>query len=145
MTPPIIYLGTDHAGFRLKEKVEAWLLDQGYCVEDLSPKYVAGDDYPKIGFKVAKAVARNKNALGVLLCGSSIGVAIAANRIKGARAAPVHSPGEAKLAREHNDANIITLAGWKMGASKATQLLRVFLKTPFSRATRHHRRVKQLG
>lgn len=145
MPPSLIYLGADHAGFSLKEQLEPWLLDQGYCVEDLSPTYNARDDYPEIGFKVARAVAKDPASMGVLICGSGVGVAIAANRIKGARAFDAHTAKEAALAREHNDANIITLSGWHVNAKNAKALLKIFLTTPFSKAVRHHRRVTQLG
>ena len=144
MKSPTIYLGADHNGFRLKESLEKWLLARGYCVEDLSTKKAAGDDYPKIGFTVAKAVVKNPGSRGVLICGSGIGVAIAANRVKGIRAAAAHTPAEVKKARADEDLNILTLSGWTMSEKKAVTLLRPFLTAPCSRAARHKRRVKQL-
>ena len=111
----------------------------------LSPTFVAGDDYPSHGFRVARHVAKTKDARGILVCGSGVGVSIAANQIKGARAFDAFDARTTKLAREHNDANIIALSGWHLPAAKAKHLVDLFLKTKFSGATRHHRRVKQLG
>ena len=144
MKPTMIYIGADHAGYKLKEKVEKWLIKEGYCVEDLSPAFKKGDDYPKVGFKVAKVVVKEKDARGVLICGSGVGVAMAANRVKGARAAFVHDPKEVKMARVDEDANILTLSGWNMNLKKAQSLLKPFLTTKFSKAVRHKRRIKQL-
>ncbi|MCR4278506.1 MAG: RpiB/LacA/LacB family sugar-phosphate isomerase [bacterium] len=144
MKPSIIYLGADHAGFELKEKIENWLLNNGYCVEDLSPTLTKGDDYPKIGFHLAKIVSKEPTSRGILICGSGVGVTIAANRVNGARAFTAHSVPEATRAREHNNANIISLSGWNMSAKKATTLLQIFFNTPFSKVSRHARRVKQL-
>ncbi|MFH1839376.1 MAG: RpiB/LacA/LacB family sugar-phosphate isomerase, partial [Patescibacteria group bacterium] len=139
-----IYIGADHAGFKLKERIKQYLIDRGYDVHDVSLKFIPEDDYPKYGKAVAQAVAKDKEARGVLICGTGVGVSIAANRVKGARAFDAHTADEARLAREHNDANIIALSGWEMKLSDAMKLIRVFLKEPFADAERHHRRVKQL-
>lgn len=139
-----LILGADHAGFELKEKIKKYLVAQKYALKDLSPELVAGDDYPAIGSRVARAVAKDSQARGILVCGSGIGVAIAANRIKGARAFAAHTAEEVKQAREHNNANIITLSGWNMDARYAMRLIETFLTTAFSKAERHKRRVKQL-
>ncbi|MCI0479516.1 RpiB/LacA/LacB family sugar-phosphate isomerase [Candidatus Uhrbacteria bacterium] len=140
-----IHLGADHAGFALKEKVKADLMRRGFDVRDATPRFKDGDDYPLVGTKVAKAVATDPKARGILVCGSGVGVAIAANRVKGARAVDGHSPAEVKLAREHNDANVLTLSGWSLKPATAAKLVDAFLSTPFSTAVRHRRRVKQLG
>jgi len=144
MTTQTIVLGADHAGFTLKEKVRRELLRRGCDVHDATPRFKAGDDYPLAGRKVAKLVAKDKKSRGIIVCGSGVGVAIAANRIKGIRAMDGHAPAEVKLAREHNDVNVLTLSGWKMSAIAAMKLVDAFLKTPFSNAARHRRRVKQL-
>lgn len=140
-----LILGADHAGFALKEKVKKRLAAKKLTVIDLTPAHIAGDDYPEIGKRVARAVAKDPQARGIIICGSGVGVAIAANRVKGARAFAAHSSLETKLAREHNDANIISLSGWNIDASYAMQMITTFLTTAFSKAKRHRRRVKQLG
>ena len=145
MSQPIIFLGADHAGFALKEKIAARVDARGMTVIDLSPRFHAGDDYPKIAARVARHVAKTKGARGVLVCGSGVGVSIAANRVKGVRAFDAYDAKTTKLAREHNDANVIALSGWRQSAAEAKKLIDLFFKTRFSTATRHHRRVKQLA
>lgn len=162
MTKLRIYLGADHAGFALKEKLKTWLTagrdtsrpynngrsamaGRPYAIIDLSPRFRAGDDYPKHGFAVARRVAKTPGSRGVLVCGSGVGVAIAANRVKGARTFDAYDERAVKHAREHNDANVIALSGWHTPLSKAKKLVGIFLKTKFSSAARHHRRVRQLG
>lgn len=140
-----IYLGADHAGYRLKEKVKARLIADGHRVRDLSPTFKDGDDYPVPARAVATRVAKNKGSRGVLVCGSGVGMAIGANRVKGIRAFDAFDEKTVKLAREHNDANVIALSGWHLNASKAEKLLGIFFKTRSSSASRHRRRVKQLG
>lgn len=140
-----IVIGADHAGFALKEKIKQALASEHVDVRDMTPVFVDGDDYPKVGFDVARAVAKSPKARGVLVCGSGVGMTIAANRVKGARAFDARTVGETILAREHNDVNVIALSGWKIDVKTAISLINAFLKTPFSKATRHKRRVKQLG
>jgi ribose 5-phosphate isomerase B len=145
MKTQTIYLGADHAGFALKEKVKLGLLGLGHEVHDTSPRLKEGDDYPLRGRKVAKLVAKDAKSRGILVCGSGVGVAIAANRVKGVRAFDGHTVAEVKMAREHNDANVLTLSGWKTSVNDAMKLVDAFLKTPSSTAARHQRRIKQLG
>lgn len=140
-----IYLGADHAGFALKEKVKTRLEAERMTVIDLSPTLNDGDDYPLEGKKVAEAVVAEPGTRGILVCGSGVGVSIAANRIPGARAFDAHSEKETILAREHTNANIMSLAGWSLKEKQAMKLIDIFLKTTFSAAKRHHRRVEQLG
>lgn len=142
---PALYLGADHAGFKLKEKLKALLLRRRVKLIDLSPVFRAGDDYPLIGRRLAKKVAGDKTARGILVCGSGVGVAITANRVKGARAVEGYSTTQVKLAREHNDVNVLTLGGWNTPLGTALRLIKTFLSTKTSTATRHRRRVKQLG
>ena len=139
-----LYLGADHAGFALKEKLKSALLKRGCTLIDLSPTFQVNDDYPLHAQRVAQAVAKNAKTRGVLICGSGIGVSIAANRNKGIRAFDAHDVKEVVLAREHNDANVIALSGWRMTEKQALALIEAFLQTPFSKAARHRRRVKQL-
>lgn len=131
------YIGSDHAGFRLKQAVKNWLKNY----EDLGAfSYDKNDDYPVFAAKVGKKVAK-ANSKGVLLCGSGHGMCIAANKIKGIRAVAVNNAFDAKITRQHNDANILCLSGWKMSNAKARKIINVFLKTKFSNAARHKRRI----
>lgn len=140
-----LYLGADHAGFQLKEQLKRELTSRRMDYEDLSPVFVPDDDYPKHAKRVAAALKKDSTGRGILVCGSGVGVSIAANRIKGIRAFDAHGVAETKLAREHNDVNVISLSGWRLDVKEAMQLVQTFLKTPFSKAARHHRRIKQLG
>ncbi|MFH1078039.1 MAG: RpiB/LacA/LacB family sugar-phosphate isomerase [Patescibacteria group bacterium] len=144
MKKQTIVLGADHAGFELKESMKTHLLKRGMEVYDLSPRFEDGDDYPAIGRTVAKTVAAAAKVRGLLVCGSGVGVAIAANRVKGARAVDGHTAAEVKRAREHNDVNILTLSGTDLTTAAAAKIVDVFLATPASTAARHRRRVEQL-
>ena len=139
-----IYIGSDHAGFKLKQKLKRWLDKKEIPYEDLGDLVLdKSDDYPDYAEKVARAVVKSKTK-GVLLCGSAQGVCITANKIKGIRAVIPFSLAEARLARQHDDANIICLSGWYSHFHKATQMLNIFLKTEFSTAKRHRRRVNKI-
>lgn len=144
MKTPAIFIGADHAGFELKEKLKDKLREQKITVTDLSPKFMKDDDYPLQAKKVTLAVSKDKQARGILVCGNGVGMVITANRLKGVRAFAAHSVTETKLAREHNDANVIALSGWSTDLKSALQLTKLFLSTPASKATRHLRRIKQL-
>ncbi|HWQ99474.1 MAG TPA: RpiB/LacA/LacB family sugar-phosphate isomerase [Candidatus Methylomirabilis sp.] len=139
-----LYLGADHAGFKLKEKIMPRLKSLGYDVRDLTPMLMPGDDYPWIGRAVATKTVKGA-ARGILVCGSGVGVAIAANRVKGARAVEGYSTSQVKHAREHNDVNVLTLGGWTTSPTTAMRLVRVFLTARASGTARHRRRIKQLG
>ena len=139
-----IYIGSDHAGFELKERLKGWFekknipyIDVGNHV--LDPK----DDYPDYAILLAKKVVKT-GSLGILICGSAQGVCIAANKIKGARAAIPFSLKEARLSREHNDANIMCLSGWYAHMHTAKKMIEIFLTTPFSQEPRHVRRVNKI-
>lgn len=139
-----IYLGADHAGFELKEKLKHWLDQKQIPYEDMGNKTLdPQDDYPDFAELVARKVVRNKSP-GLLLCGSAQGMAIAANKIKGIRAVIPFSLKEARLAREHNDANIICLSGWHLHFHRATKILEAFLTASFSGEPRHIRRLKKI-
>ncbi len=139
-----LYLGADHAGWKLKETLKPLLKRLGYAVTDLTPMEMPGDDYPWIGVAVATKAVKD-GTRGILVCGSGVGVAIAANRVKGARAVEGHTTSQVKHAREHNDVNVLTLGGWTTSAATAMKLIKTFLATKASSATRHRRRIKQLG
>jgi ribose 5-phosphate isomerase B len=139
-----LFIGADHAGFSLKEQVKVFLPNTVF-IEDLSPVFTPGDDYPDVALKLAKKVAKHQGSRGILVCGSGVGVTIAANRIKGVRAFDAHSVEEVKLAREHNDANVISLSGWHEKPSQAKKLIQAFMEGKASKEARHVRRVKKLG
>lgn len=146
-----IYIGSDHAGFRLKEMITKWLKKNRIDYEDLGNlTYDINDDYPDYAAKVARKVARERT-FGILLCGSAEGMCIAANKIKGVRAVNPSTPLLAKLSREHNNANVICLSGGGtldpipgQSLETATKMIKRFLDTPFSTESRHKRRVDKI-
>jgi ribose 5-phosphate isomerase B len=141
--PETIIIGSDHAGFDLKERVKEWLEQRGYEVEDAGARSPEQVDYPDYAHLVAAAVASGRRARGVVMCGTGIGVSIAANRHPGVRAAVVCSEETARLAREHNDANVLALGGRTTDPQLAERILDVWLKTPFA-GGRHARRVAKI-
>ena len=141
---PVIYIGADHAGYDLKEKIKRYLANEDHQVIDLGAYHKnPDDDYPDFAFAVAKKVKATTN-LGILICGSAQGVCIAANKIKGIRAVAVTSRPTAKLARLHNDANVLCLSGWSGSLQKTKGIIDTFLLTPFSNEPRHVRRLKKI-
>ena len=144
MTQRTIALGADHAGFSLKSKVKDWLADAGWAVRDLGTDGPDSVDYPDFGKAVAEAVAGGEADLGIVVCGSGIGISIAANRVPGARAANCTSGLMARLARQHNDANILSLGERLVGEEVARDCVNEFLTTEFE-GGRHQRRVDKMG
>lgn len=144
----MIYLGTDHAGFELKEKLKIFLAGLGYQIEDLGNiKYDKRDDYPDFILPVAKKVAENpEQNRGIILGGSGQGEAIVANRIKGIRTAVVYNYNEdiVRLSREHNDANILSLAARFLSEEEAKKIVKLWLETEFSGEERHKRRILKI-
>lgn len=142
-----IYLGTDHAGFLLKEKITQWLTEWGYEYEDLGAHELnEQDDYPDFIAPVAKAVAEDpENRRGIILGGSGQGEAMVANRFCGVRAAIYYGgPIEiVRLSREHNDANILSLGARFLSEEETKKAIRLWLETPFSAEERHVRRLKK--
>jgi ribose 5-phosphate isomerase B len=138
-----IALASDHAGFELKELVKAQLTSDGHDVVDVGPESDESTDYPRLARPAARLVAEGDAELGVLACGSGVGVAIVANKVPGVRAVNAHDPEEAQLARAHNDANVVTLSGARLGPEQAAEIVRTFLATPFD-GGRHARRVAQI-
>ena len=138
----MLYIGADHAGFKLKEQIKKYLLAQKVKFADLGNfKLDKNDDYPDFGYKVAKAVAKNKDSKGILICGTSFGVCIVANKVKGIRAVSISNLKDARLSRQHNDANILCLSGWDLKLDMAQKIIKVWLNTKFSGAARHIRRI----
>lgn len=125
-----IILAADHAGFELKEKLKKFLQSSNIIFEDLSPKLVEGDDYPDAAFRAAQKVAKTK-ALGVFICGTGMGMCIAANKVKGIRAAMAYDETSARLSRQHNDANVLCLGGRTTNEKTAVTILKTWLTTRF--------------
>lgn len=139
-----IYIGADHAGFKLKEAMKKYLLRLGHGFEDLgNRKYEEHDDYPVFAAAVGKTVAKTKS-IGILFCGSSQGMSIAANKIKGVRAVAVNNVVDAKFTRLHNDANVLCLSGWNTSTATAQKIIKTWLTTKFSDVARHRRRVEMI-
>lgn len=145
--PPLsetIALAADHAGYALKEKLKEVLIERGVDVLDLGTYSAEPADYPDQANAVAEALAEGRAQRGVLVCGTGIGIAIAANRHRHVRAALCHDVTTTRLAREHNDANVLVLGGRIVGEATARDCLTTFLDTPFA-GGRHARRVAKLG
>jgi ribose 5-phosphate isomerase B len=138
-----IAIVSDHAAFDMKALLAAYLRERGYEVTDLGPDGVDSVDYPDYGYKLAEEIASGRAEAGVALCGSGIGISIAANRHPACRCALVSEPLSARLAREHNDANVIAMGGRLVGIEMAKACLDAFLSTPFG-GDRHTRRVDKL-
>ncbi len=139
-----VYLGADHAGFKFKEKIKDLLKKKGLEVQDLSPKLIEGDDYPTHAFAVAERVAKHRGSRGILVCGTGTGMIIAANKVKGIRAAEAYDEYSAKMARNDNDTNILGLRARKFPFNKLKKVIEVWLNTPFSREKRHDRRIRKI-
>jgi ribose 5-phosphate isomerase B len=139
-----IAIASDHAAIELKSALVAHLQESGHEVSDLGPFDASSVDYPDYGYKLADAVANGAAERGVALCGSGIGISIAVNRNAACRAALVSEPLSAKLAREHNDANVIAMGARLTGPDMAKACLDTFLSTDFA-GDRHTRRVDKLS
>ena len=139
-----IAIASDHAAIALKSALVAYMEAAGHEVEDLGLYDESSVDYPDYGYKLSDSVASGKADFGVALCGSGIGISIAVNRNPGCRAALVSEPLSAKLAREHNDANVIAMGARLTGIDMAKACLDAFLSTPFA-GDRHVRRVGKLS
>jgi len=145
MTETTVALASDHAGFALKEALKAELARQGVGIVDLGTDGPESVDYPDFGRAVAEAVGAGRAEMGVIVCGTGIGISIAANRVAGVRAAVCHDATTARLARQHNDANVLALGARIIGIEVAIDCLHAFLSTPFDGGERHQRRIGKLG
>lgn len=144
MPSETIAIASDHAGYDLKLLLCRELRDLGYGVLDLGTDGPESVDYPDFGYAMAAAIREGRARLGVLMCGTGIGVSIAANRFPAVRAAVVHDAYGARLCRQHNDANVLCMGGRTIGPDVARECLRIFLETPFD-GGRHARRVEKLS
>jgi ribose 5-phosphate isomerase B len=143
MNTKMIYIGSDHAGFTLKEKVISYLKSAGYEVDDSGTYSEDSVDYPDFAHPVAEKTAAGNESKGILICGSGNGVCMTANKHKGVRAALCWNTDLARLAREHNNANILCLSARFISDEEALDMVNVFLNTPFERG-RHTRRVEKI-
>jgi len=143
-TPLRIAFSADHAGFELKTLLIAWLREQGHDILDLGTDSDASVDYPDFGYRLANSLERGDAPFGITICGSGIGIAIAANRNPHVRCAQVAEPVSAALARRHNNANAIALGARLIGVDMAKACVTAFLETPFE-GGRHTHRVDKLA
>jgi ribose 5-phosphate isomerase B len=140
---PRIAIGSDHAGFSVKESIRKYLETAGYTVDDQGTGSEASVDYPDYGKAVGERVAANQDDLGIVVCGSGIGISIAANKVPGIRAALAHNVVTAQLAREHNDANVLALGARIVTPAAALEMVQTFLNTPFA-GGRHQLRLDKI-
>ena len=138
-----ISIGADHAGFELKERLKAELERLGYEVDDVGTDSTASVDYPDYAHEVARRMEQGRVERGVLLCGTGVGMAVAANRHPGVRAAVAWTPEIARLTRGHNDANVLVLPARYLSGDEGVEILRTWLDAPFE-GGRHERRVAKL-
>ncbi|NQV08992.1 ribose 5-phosphate isomerase B [Candidatus Woesearchaeota archaeon] len=138
-----IIIGADHGGFELKKQLNGYLTESGHEVEDVGNfEMDPDDDYPNICFSLTKKVVET-GGRGILVCGTGIGMSIAANRIKGIRAALVHNESTAKMSREHNDSNVLCLGGRILDSELAKKIVKTWLETEFT-GGRHKRRIDKM-
>lgn len=142
--PLTISVASDHAGFEMKTMLAQWLRDEGHGVIDLGADDMVSVDYPDFGYRLAAVMADGRAQFGVAVCGSGIGISIAVNRNPGARCALVSDTLSARLARQHNDANVIAFGARLIGPDVAKDALAAFLSTDFL-GERHTRRVAKLA
>ncbi len=139
-----VEIGSDHRGYALKARLSAWLRERGWEVNDHGCESAESCDYPEFAFRVARAVAASPGSLGVLMCGSGIGMSIAANKVRGVRAALCLTPRMATLSRQHNDANVLALGADLLSEAENLAILSAWLEAKFE-GGRHERRVRMLA
>jgi ribose 5-phosphate isomerase B len=141
-----VHLGSDHAGFELKGRLVERLVELGHePVDHGALEYDEVDDYPPFVLRAAEGVAADAGSMGIVIGGSGNGEAIAANKVKGIRCALAHSEDTARLAREHNDANVVSIGARMHDEATAVHLVELFLETPYSGEPRHTRRIEMLS
>ncbi|MPZ62104.1 MAG: ribose-5-phosphate isomerase [Propionibacteriales bacterium] len=141
-----VHIAADHAGYELKNHLVSWLQEHGHQALDHGAfEYDGDDDYPPFCFRAARAVVEDPGSLGIVIGGSGNGEQIAANKVKGVRAALTWSIETARLAREHNDANVMALGARMHDFEESARMVETFLGTPFSGADRHVRRIEMLS
>ncbi|MGC8863872.1 MAG: ribose 5-phosphate isomerase B [Armatimonadota bacterium] len=140
-----IALGSDHAGFSLKEQLKELLEAEGYHPQDFGTFSLDSVDYPDIAREVSEAVAAGRFDRGILICGTGIGVTITANKVPGIRAAACSDTYSARMARAHNNANVLGMGGRVVGPGLALDIARAFLETDFEFGSRHEKRVEKIN
>ncbi|MCK5461294.1 ribose 5-phosphate isomerase B [Candidatus Gracilibacteria bacterium] len=141
-----IFIGSDHGGFLLKQKIKDFFSAQGkHQIVDLGPKSSESVDYPVFGKKVGEAVVEIPGSLGIVLCGSGIGISIAANKVKGVRCALCNSKELAKLGREHNEANVLAMGERTQSVDDPLEIVETFISTEVDKEERHERRRAMLN
>jgi len=140
-----VIIASDHAGFRLKEKIKKYLERKKIKYRDLGTDSLESVDYPDYALKVAEWVAKNKNRRGILVCGTGTGMTIAANKVRGVRAVAAYDAYSAKMSRIDNDTNVLGLRGRFFPIEKIKKIINVWLNTPFSGEGRHRRRIKKIA
>lgn len=145
-----IFLGADHRGFELKEELKAWLqeeYDEKYEIIDLgNDHYDPEDDFPDFALSVAEAVARaGEEARGIVICGSGVGVNVAANKVRGIRASTGISPDEVRHGRKHDDLNALAISADYTSPDKAKEMIQIFLQTPFDAQDKYTRRLEKIS
>lgn len=139
-----IVVGSDHAGFEHKEKISELISSLGHEVIDAGTDSTSSVDYPDYGEKGAREVSCGRAELGILICGTGIGICMAANKVKGIRGAVCWNEETARLSRQHNDANVLCMGARSISIEDALKITRVFLETPASEDERHQRRVSKI-
>jgi ribose 5-phosphate isomerase B len=140
-----LYLGADHRGFYLKEKIKEYLKKLGVAFDDLGNRiFDPEDDYPDFAFLVARKVAQDKKSRGILICGSGVGVCVAANKVKGVRAGQAFNVRQTEYMRRADDINILCLDADRLKEKEARNIVKTFLKTKFSNSQRHKRRLQKI-
>lgn len=139
-----IAIGADHAGYRLKDEVVPFLQSLGHEIEDVGCSCDQSVDYPDFALPVCDLVTSGKAERGILICGTGIGMSIAANKVRGIRCALVSDMFSAKATREHNDTNVLALGERVIGPGMALEIIRIWLETPFSNGERHVGRVNKV-
>lgn len=141
----MIYLGADHRGYGLKEKITRWLFDWGYTFSDMGATHLdPADDYTVYAEKVASVVAKEKKAKGILICGSGVGVEVVANKFDGVRASLGKNPGQVRAGRHDDNTNILVLAADYTKDLDAKEMVKVFLETKFGKKERYVRRLSEI-
>lgn len=140
----MIAIGSDHGGYELKEEIKSYLDGKNIKYKDLGIYQLEAVDYSDIGVDVAEAVASGECDLGIIICGTGIGISIAANKVTGIRAALCTDTYMARMAKEHNDANVLALGGRVLGAGLALDIVEAFIETPFSQESRHQNRINKI-
>jgi ribose 5-phosphate isomerase B len=141
-----VYLGSDHAGFELKARLVQWLTQAGHEAVDCGPStYQPDDDYPVYVMRAASSAVADQGSLGIVIGGSGNGEQIASNKVRGVRAALAWSDETARLARQHNDANVLSLGAREYSIDDAVGFAKVFVETPFSGVERHKRRLDMIA